>query len=168
MSTENLVYNDAIEKIKEMVNAMDIGMLGSYPQQTEYIHAVPMSRQEVDDDGAIWFLFSTESDTYAHFEKDHKASLLYSDISSYSFLSINGHAEVSRDEQRIEKYWNKMMEGWFDKGKDDPRIRVLKIVPSEAHYWDNKSNKLVTLLKVAAGAITGQKTDTGREGDLQL
>ncbi len=106
MSTENLAYNDAIAKIKEMVNAMDIGMLGSYPQETGYVHAVPMSRQEVDDEGAIWFLFSTESDTFTHFEKDNKASLLYSDISSYSFLSINGHAEVSRDAQRIEKYWN--------------------------------------------------------------
>lgn len=168
MSTENLTQQDAIAKLKEMIDAMDIGMLGSYPVDTGYVHAVPMSRQEVDDDGAIWFLFSSESDTYTHFEQQDKATLLYSDISKYSFLSINGHAEVSRDKARIEKYWNKMVEGWFDKGKDDPRIRVLKLVPSEAHYWDNKSNKLITLIKVAAGALTGKKTDTGRQGDLDF
>ncbi|GHE33134.1 pyridoxamine 5'-phosphate oxidase family protein [Sphingobacterium griseoflavum] len=168
MSTENLAQQDAIAKLKEMVDTMDIGMLGSYPQATGFIHAVPMSRQEVDDEGAIWFLFSTESDTYSHFEQDKKASLLYSDIGSYSFLSINGHAEVSRDKERIDKYWNKMMEGWFEKGKDDPRIRVLKVVPAEAHYWDNKSNKLVTLLKVAVSAVTGQKNDSGRQGDLDF
>ena len=89
-------------------------------------------------------------------------------IRDYNFLSVNGMAEVSRDKERVEKYWNKMMEGWFEKGKDDPRIRVLKVIPLEAHYWDNKSNKLMTLLKVAASAVSGTKMDIGREGELDL
>ncbi|TDS17638.1 pyridoxamine 5'-phosphate oxidase family protein [Sphingobacterium paludis] len=166
MSTENLYNAEAIDKLKELVNAIDIGMLSTYPTDSGYVHAVPMSRQEVDDEGNIWFLFSSESETFSHLRADNKVSLLYSDVSDYKFLSINGSSEISEDQSRIDKYWNKMVEGWFDKGKEDPRIRVLKVIPSEAHYWDTKSNKLVTFLKVAAGAITGQKTDSGREGNL--
>lgn len=168
MSTENLHNQEAIDKLQELVDKIDIGMLGTYPENGSYVHAVPMSRQEVDESGNIWFLFSSESDTHTHLESNDQVSLLYSDVSDYSFLSINGHAEVSRDQERIDKYWNKMIEGWFEKGKEDPRIRVLRVVPSEAHYWDNKSNKLVTFFKVAASAITGAKKDVGRQGDLNI
>ncbi|KGE13053.1 pyridoxamine 5'-phosphate oxidase family protein [Sphingobacterium deserti] len=167
MSTENLYNAEAISKLKELVDSIDIGMLSSYPANSDYVHAVPMSRQEVDDEGNIWYLFSSESESFDHLSADDKVSLLYSDVSDYKFLSINGTAEISEDRARIDKYWNKMVEGWFDKGKEDPRIRVLKVIPAEAHYWDTKSNKLVTFFKVAAGAITGQKTDSGRQGNLE-
>jgi len=168
MSTENLRNQDAIEKLKEMVDKIDIGMLCSFVAESDYPHAVPMSRQEVDEEGNIWFLFSSESETHRNLQNNGKVSLLYAHIGDYNFLSVNGTTEISRDQARIDKYWNKMMEGWFEKGKEDPRIRVLKVIPGEAHYWDNKSNKYVTLLKVAASALTGQQMDIGREGKLNL
>lgn len=168
MSLENLYNEEAIEKLKKIVDQTDIGMLSTYPENSDYIHAVPMSRQEVDDEGNIWFLFSSESGTYEHLEQSSKVSLLYSDVRNYSFVSINGIAEVSQDRAKIEKYWNKMVEGWFDRGIDDPRIRVLKVSPDEAHYWDTKSNKLVTFFKVAARAITGKDIEIGEQGDLNL
>lgn len=168
MSTENLDNREAIEKLKLMVDKIDVGMMCTNTTENNNLHAVPMSRQEVDDEGNLWFLFSSESETYNNLQKNKQISVLYSDISNYNFLSINGVGEVSQDKSRIEKYWNKMIEAWFEKGKEDPTIRILKIIPSEGHYWDNKSNKLVTFLKVAASAISGQKLDIGREGDLNV
>lgn len=168
MSTEHLNNEDAIRKLKELATKIDIGMLGTHTQDSKHIHAVPMSTQEVDDQGNLWFLFSSESETFRHLQEDSGICLLYSDPGSYSFLSIHADTEVSRDQDRIEKYWNKMVEGWFEKGKEDPRIRVMKVKPFEAHYWDTESNKLVTFLKVAVSGITGQKTDVGRSGDLKI
>ncbi|WP_298647973.1 pyridoxamine 5'-phosphate oxidase family protein [uncultured Proteiniphilum sp.] len=168
MSTENLSNRDAIDKLKEMVDKIDIGMLCTFVPGSDYPHAIPMSRQEVDEEGNIWFLFSSESTAYQNLQNNNKVSLLYAHVGDYNFLSINGTAEISKDQARIDKYWNKMVETWFEKGKDDSRIRVLKVTPDEAHYWDNKSNKLVTLMKVAASAISGQQMDIGREGELHL
>lgn len=168
MSTENLDNREAIDKLKLMVDKIDIGMMCTNTAENNHPHAVPMSRQEVDDEGNLWFLFSSESETHSNLQKNKHISVLYADISSYNFLSINGIAEISQDKLRIDKYWNKMIEAWFEKGKEDPNIRILRITPSEAHYWDNKSNKLVTFLKVAASAISGQKLDIGREGNLNV
>ena len=168
MSTENLDNRQAIDKLRLMVDKIDIGMMCTNTAEINNLHAVPMSRQEVDDEGNLWFLFSSESETYKNLQKNNNISVLYSDISTYSFLSINGIAEISQDKSRIDKYWNKMIEGWFEKGKEDPAIRILKVIPSQGHYWDNKSNKLVTFLKVAASAVSGQKLDIGREGDLSV
>ena len=168
MSTENLMGQEAIEKLKDMVDKIDMGMMSTYQEGSEFIYAVPMSRQEVDEQGNIWYLLSSESETYHNLEKNKNVSILFSDTSNFNFLSLNGQAEISQDQARIDKYWNKMVEVWFEKGKEDPRIRVLKVVPSEAHYWDNKTNKLVTMFKVLSSAVTGQKLDIGREGELNV
>lgn len=168
MSTEHLKNEEAVNKLKELATKIDIGMLCTHTAESKHVHAVPMSTQEVDDEGNIWFLFSSESHTFQHLQNDADICLLYSDPGSYSFLSIHAHTETSQDRERIDKYWNKMVEGWFEKGKEDPRIRVLKVKPFEAHYWDTQSNKLVTFLKVAYTGITGQKTDVGRSGNLDV
>ncbi len=168
MSSENLHDEQAIRKLQDMVDSIDIGMLCSKALAADYPHAVPMSRQEVDDEGNIWFLISSESETHQHIQQNKNVSLLYADISSYKFLSINGTAEISQDQSRVEKYWSKMIEAWFEKGKEDPRIRVLKVAPLEAHYWDNKTNKFITFFKVALSAVSDKKLDIGREGDLSL
>lgn len=168
MSTENLNNKEAVEKLNDLVNAIDVGMLSTFSKQSDYPYTIPMSRQEVDEDGNIWFLFSAESDTFKNLVEDSRISLAYAHVGDYKFLSIHATGEVSQDKERIEKYWNKFMDVWFEKGKEDPNIRILKVIPSEAHYWDNKTNKLMTLLKVATAAVTGQDLDIGREGELKL
>lgn len=168
MSVENLKNEEAIQKIKDLVNSIDIAMLSTYTESEGYPCSVPMSRQEVDEEGNIWFLFSSESSTYENLQSDQRVSLNFAHVGDYKFLSINGIAEISRDQTRIDKYWNKFNEAWFEKGKEDPSIRVLKVQPLEAHYWDNKANKLTTLLKVATSAISGKKMDIGRQGDIEI
>lgn len=168
MSTENLNHEEAIQKLKNMVDAIDICMLSTFKEQKEYPHSVPMSRQEVDDQGNICFLFSSESETYKHLQQNKKVSLTFANVKDYHFLSINANAEISQDKTKIDEYWNQFIEAWFEKGKEDPTIRILKVVPNEAYYWDNKTNKLMTLLKVATSAITGKKMDIGREGNLNV
>lgn len=168
MSTENLNNQEAIEKLKDLVNSIDVAMMVTYPKDTQYPYMTPMSRQEIDDEGNIWYLISSESETYENLLVNNKISLAFGDPGSYTFLSIDGIAEASRDQERIEKYWNKFVEVYFEKGKEDTSIRVLKVTPLDSHYWDTKTNKFMTLLKVASAAITGNKVDIGREGELNI
>lgn len=168
MSTENLKSNEAIEKLRTLVDGIDVGMLGTYTQESEYVYFVPMSQQEIDETGCIWYLISSASGTFKNLQIDSKISLTFSDPSDYTFLSLEGRGEIHTDPERIEKYWNKFVASWFDKGKDDPRICVLKVNVEDAHYWDTKSNKLITLFKLASSALTGDRMELGREGNLDL
>lgn len=168
MSKENLRDQDAIDKLKAIINPIDIGMLCTHTLNDKHVHAVPMSTQEVDDEGNIWFLFSSESETYQHLLLDKSICLLYSDPGSYQFLSVHANTEILKVQERIDKYWNNTIKSWFNKEKDDPTILVLKVIPAEAHYWDTKSNKLVTFFKMAVSSITGQDMDTARSGDLKI
>lgn len=167
MSTENLNNTAAVEKLAELVDKIDIGMVISRNENND-LHIVPISRQEVDEQGNIWMLISAESQLHQNLLENNRIDISYSHIGDYNFLSVSGKATISRDQARIDKYWNKLMETWFEKGKEDPHIRVLKVETNDAHYWDNKSNKLVTFFKVATNAIIGTQMDIGREGTLDL
>ncbi|MDQ1149785.1 general stress protein 26 [Sphingobacterium zeae] len=168
MAENNLSDKDALAKLKEIVDKIDVGTVCSFPQDSDYPHGVPMSRQEVDEEGNIWYICSAESETFTNLSQDSRVSLFYADPGNYTFLSINGDASLSRDQERIDRYWNKMMEGWFEKGKEDPNIQLLKVTPQEAHYWDSNSNMIVNLFKMLKAKVTGESEDIGKEGDLNL
>ena len=168
MAEKNINNQEALDKLKSIVDQIDVGTICSFGKESIYPHGVPMSRQEVDNQGNIWYICSAQSDTYKNIENDPRVSVFYADPKNYTFLSINGTAKLSRDQARIDRYWNKMMEGWFEKGKEDPNIRLLCVSPQEAHYWDSNSNMLVNLFNMLKATITGNIEDIGEEGDLNL
>ena len=168
MAEKNMNNQEALDKLKSIVDQIDVGTICSFGKESIYPHGVPMSRQEVDDKGNIWYICSAQSDTYKNIENDPRVSVFYADPKNYTFLSINGTAVLSRDQARIDRYWNKMMEGWFEKGKEDPDIRLLCVSPQEAHYWDSNSNMVVNLFNMLKATITGNTEDIGKEGDLNL
>ncbi len=168
MAENNLSNKEALEKLKVIVDQIDIGTICSFPVDSDYPHGVPMSRQEVDEEGNIWYICSAESETFKNISQDPRVSLFYADPKHYTFLSINGTASLSRDQERIDRYWNKMMEGWFAKGKEDPNIRLLQVTPKDAHYWDSNSNMIVNLFKLLKATVTGETEDIGKEGDLNI
>lgn len=57
---------------------------------------------------------------------------------------------------------------WFTEGTDDPVLTIIKVVPSDVHYWDNKHNKMVSLIKIMAGAVSCKTMDDIVEGPISV
>lgn len=167
MSQDNLNNQEAIAQLKEMVDRIDVCIMCTDIQDYK-MNTAPMSRQEVDESGTIWFLGHSDSDTCVNIEHDSRVALHFGHPGNYEFITISGTAYLSQDKARIEKYWIKMMDGWFETGKDDPAIRIIEVRPEEANYWTNKDGKVMTVLKIAASAITGGSYDPGKEGTLNI
>jgi len=60
MAENNLNNKEALEKLKGIVDQIDVGTVCSFPSDSYYPHGVPMSRQEVDANGDIWYICSAE------------------------------------------------------------------------------------------------------------
>lgn len=165
MGTENLDYTQAKKKFRELVEDIKICMFATNLGQ-QPLSVVPMYTKEVDEAGNLWFLSLRSSDHNKDLENDSTCQLLYSDGSG-KFLSAYGFAEISDDRTRIESLFSKMDKAWF-KGPEDPQVTALKFTPDEAAYWSNDHNKLVTLFKLGKAAITGNNTDLGSSGKLEL
>lgn len=166
MSQENIINREEAQlKIKELAEGINYCFFCTDLSQPPF-ESTPMSVQEVDDLGNIWFLASKQSDKYKNISRDKKVQLYFSDPSSMEYLALYGSAEAVNDQQKIDKYWNKFVEGWFEKGREDPNIILFKIVPEKAHYWDTKHHKLVSYAVTLINAIGGDLGDQGREGDI--
>jgi general stress protein 26 len=61
-----------------------------------------------------------------------------------------------------------MLKTWFTEGKDDPRIAVIEVVPSEGYFWDTKHGGTVAGIKMLIGAALGVTLDDSIEGTLDV
>jgi len=166
MSQKNLYNQEAKNKIKELAEAIDFTMMCTDLKHTPF-HSIPMSTKEVDEHGSIWFLSNKESHHTRHIISDDRVVLLYSKPGSMSFLKVYGNGQIVQDKNRIKELYGSMDDTWFD-GVNDPNLCAIKLQPQEAEYWEPKHNKLVTLFKMGAGAITGSEPDLGNTGKLNV
>lgn len=164
---QHLEHSEAIEKIKELVKHNGICLFTTHltevPLQTR-----PMSVQEVDDDGNFWFLSAKDSNKNWEINEDPRVQLFFANTGSSEFLSVYGHASMYTDRQRIEDIWSPVAKAWFQQGKDDPNISVIKVSPEDAYYWDTKNNKAVSLIKIMASVVGGRTMDDGVEGKMKF
>lgn len=166
-TTQNLRSVDAIEKIKNLIKSENIALfttnLSHAPLSTR-----PMSTAQVDEQGCIWFLSKIDSDKNAEIKRDNRVQLFYSHMKSAEFLSLYGKADIVQDRAKLEELWTPIAKAWFTEGIEDPTITIIKFTPEDGHYWDTKSGKMISMLKIAVGAITGITMDNGLEGKVRI
>ena len=166
-SYKNLVNEEGIKKLKELAKSIDVCMfasnLSAYP-----ISVRPMSTREVDEDGTIWFYSREESDKNAEIEADGRVQLFYGNLSSSEYLSVAGNATIIKDEAKAKELWSVWAKTWFNEGPDDPQLTIIKVEPVDVHYWDTKNGRMISLLKIMAGAITGKEMEISIEGKITV
>jgi general stress protein 26 len=166
-SKENLFGDAAREKLKELAESADMCMfatnLTSHP-----LTARPMSTRKVDEEGNIWFFSRSTSNKNAEIKNDNRVQLFYSNPGSAEFLNVSGKASILIDPVKAKELWSAWAKTWFPDGVNDPELTLIKVDPQEVYYWDTKHNKMVSLLKIAAGALTGKEMDDGVEGKIKV
>jgi general stress protein 26 len=164
---KNLANEEAIDKLKKLVKSADICLfttnLTKLPLSTR-----PMSTQQIDDDGNIWFFSNKESHKNDEIDQDNRVQLFFANKANFEFLSVYGEADVIVDKEKAKELWTPELKTWFHDGVDDPNLTLVQIKPTDVYYWDTKSNKAVSILKIAVGAITGKTLDDGVEGKLEI
>ncbi len=168
MSEKNLQNKEAIEKLKELAEKARICMFATELEKLP-ITSRPMSLQECDEEGNLWFISSTASNKNFEINEDNRVQLFFMNNSNSEYLSVYGTAYIYKDKATIEDKWSVFANAWFE-GKDDPDVSIIRVAPEETYYWDTKAGKIVTLLSFAKAIITGKKTDNsdGVEGKLNV
>ncbi|WP_153796455.1 pyridoxamine 5'-phosphate oxidase family protein [Foetidibacter luteolus] len=164
---KNLTSTEAVEKLKEIIKDTKTCLFVTRLQDVP-LAARPMSSLDVDDDGNIYFFSKAGSEKNVDIEADEKVQLFYSNNSGYEYLSVYGKAEILKDRELAHDLWTPIAKTWFNEGKDDPTLTIIKVIPHDAYYWDTKSNKLVSLVKILAGAVTGNSFDDSVQGFIKV
>lgn len=163
----NLENQMAFAKMKELGEGIGTCMFCTKLQSPPF-HTRPMSVSKVDEDGKFWFISSSESDKNMEIQNNDSVQLIFSDPSGSRFMSVYGEADILTDSKSIDEAWVPVAKAWFKEGKETDDLTVIKVHPAYAYYWDTKDGKMISLLKIAAAAITGAAADGGREGELTV
>ena len=158
---------EAIAKMKELIDHNKICMFTSNVDEVP-LQTRPMTTQEVDEEGNFWFFSARDSHKNHEVRNDSRVQLLFANTSESEYLTVYGRATIVDDRQKVEEMWSPLSKAWFQEGKDDPNLTLIKVKPENAYYWEPKQNKMVTLFKMAASAVTGKGMEIGREGKIQM
>ncbi len=165
---ENLFGAEAVEKIQELANKASTCFFCTHITAGQPFATRPMSVQKIDAAGNFWFLSAIDSHKNAQIAQDASVQLLFQGSSYSDYLSIYGKAEISQDRAKIEELWQPIVKAWFTEGKDDPRITVIKVTPTDGYYWDTKHGAAIAMLKTMFGAAVGKTYDDSIEGNVRV
>jgi general stress protein 26 len=161
---EDLRGEDAVRKIRELIKSSPTCFFCTQENGTSR----PMSVQKVDDDGSLWFLSARDSHKNEELGQDSNVKLYFQGSSHSNFLEMTGRGIISTDRKRIEKLWQPIMATWFTGGKDDPRITVIQVIPTDGYYWTTKHGQVIAFAKMAICALLGKTLDDSIEGRLKV
>lgn len=165
---EDLRGQEAVKKIKEVVEEAENCFFCSAVATGESNGDRPMNVRQVDDEGNLWFLSASDSRKNQELAIDPAVKLYFQGSKHSDFMQINGRATISRDREKIEELWSPLVQTWFTDGKDDPRITVIRVSPTEGYYWDTKHSTAVAGIKMLIGAALRKTMDDSIQGKLDV
>ena len=117
-------------------------------------HAEPLTAQ-LDEDADSKFWFYTRKDNriapggpaMAHYaSKDHKI-----------FACIRGNLVPETDPAIIDKFWSNITEAWFDGGRNDPNLLMLRFELEDAEIWEGDESLLGKFKMLTGMKISGEE-----------
>lgn len=164
---QDLEGTEAWAKMKELAEKAETCFFCTNIKTGLPTNTRPMSPQKIDDNGDMWFLSANDSVKNADITTDPMVQLFFQASPHSGFMTVYGIASISEDKALIDELWKPVLKVWFTEGKDDPRISVIKVSPTQGYYWDNKHGDAIAFVKMVAGAVIGKTFDDSVTGELK-
>lgn len=128
----------------------------------------PMTVQLGDDalEGPLWIFTAVDTDLVEAMGPRHPALIHFASKGHDLFAAVEGDLVADNDPAMIERLWNPFVAAWFEGGKTDPKLQLLRFEPDHAQIWLNE-NSLFAGVKLLLGR--DPKTDyADKVADLRL
>ena len=120
-------------------------------------HARPMTAQ-LDDEGQdgddyhgpIWFFTSTDNHLYQQIMSGSRAMAHFTSKGHDVWATVHGTLSQSHDRTVIDRLWNRFVAAWYEGGKDDPKLALIRLDPENAEIWIDASS-VVAGIKMLIG-----------------
>jgi general stress protein 26 len=155
--SEDIMADSDTDRVWELMKKIGICMLASWDGRE--LQARPMGAYVRREDNAIYFLADARHQKDEAIARDRKVCLAFADTGGQKYVSLAGEAEISSDRTKIRELWGTPAKAWWN-SPDDPNIRIFKVTPQDAQFWDS-AGTAVSYVKMAAAAMTGTRPNMG-------
>ena len=150
-----------IDRVWTLIGEIPVAMVVTHDGQGQHMRARPMAMRPVREEGAIYFLTDVDAPKAEEIRRNELVCLALADNKKQKYVSITGEAEIIDDRDRVKEIWS-IYDKAFWPDKDDPRIRVLRVTPESAEFWEGAAT-VVTAVKLVAAIASGERMNRRRE-----
>ena len=124
--SENSTAHDFWKRLDDVT----AGMLKTGPEDF-----APMAPHGDEEEKAIWFI--TAKGTAAHQAAIEGMSTHFAicDQSAKLHAVVKGKLQEVSDPKKVDELWSRVTGAWFEGGRDDPDVRLIRLTPSQAEVW---------------------------------
>jgi general stress protein 26 len=151
---------DELQKLNELLKDFRFAMLTTRATDGSLV-AHPLTVQEAEFDGDLWFIIGRHASAVRHIEVDPAVGVSFS--SNSSWLSLAGTAEVVEDPAKLRELWSSSVEAWFPEGPEDPNVTLLRVDALSGEYWDSPGGKVATIAALVKQKVTGERLEADNE-----
>ncbi|MBG6178884.1 pyridoxamine 5'-phosphate oxidase family protein [Arthrobacter sp. CAN_A1] len=156
---------DGMKELNKVLKDADIAILTTINAEGQLVSR-PLAVQKAEFDGDLWFFTDDPSPKADEIRANPQVNVSIS--SGKGYVSIAGTASLTKDPATINELWSASVEPWFENGKDDPSVALIKVDADTAEYWTLDSPKIVSAFKIAKGLVTGERADPGKNDVVDL
>ncbi|MCF2585842.1 pyridoxamine 5'-phosphate oxidase family protein [Brevibacterium sp. UCMA 11752] len=152
--TENLEQADVVKILRDsgyvmLTTALDDGKLLAHP----------MVPQQVTDDADVWFFLGMKGDQAVALLQNPQVNITVAEAGNW--LSVSGRVEFIDDQSKMDELWNDETAAWFEGGRNDPSLGLIKVTGDSAQHWGLKGGKVSALAQIAKAKVSGDRTGGG-------
>lgn len=150
--------------IWNLIKDIKVGMLVTKEEADEddSMRARPMYLVQDAYDGELYFYTSKKTSKVFEINNDQDICITFSDNEKGVYVSLTGTASFREDEELIDRYWNNDVNAWFEDGKNNPDLGMLKVKISKGEHWKSDANKFIQLFETAkANAVESTTPNVG-------
>ena len=139
MANLDHVQSDPRKALFAMLADVRSGMLGLTASGTGL---QPMTHFPDADAGVIWFISSMQSDLVQATGLGEDADYVVVAKDHDMHASLRGKLYHLHDAAKLDALWNPVIGAWFNGGRDDPNIALLRFEPDTAEIWASTTSTL--------------------------
>ena len=98
-------------------------------------HARPMTAQLERERGPIWFFTAKDHAIVQKLTVGKRAIATFASKGHDLFATVHGSISVDTNPATIDRLWNGFVAAWYEGGKDDPKLALLRLDADRAEIW---------------------------------
>ncbi|UAK24627.1 pyridoxamine 5'-phosphate oxidase family protein [Sphingomonas nostoxanthinifaciens] len=103
-------------------------------------HTQPMTAQFDGESGPLYFFLAKDNSLIAGLNESDRAIAAYASKGHDVFAAIHGRLAQETDPAVIDRLWNPHVEAWFEGGRNDPKLALLRLDTERAELWKGGSS----------------------------
>lgn len=146
----------------DRITDVNVGMLSATGTDPR-----PMAHHARRDDGALWFLTPAQTDIGEDAAAGKSARYEIASGDAKLYAVVDGTLSIEADRAKLDEIWSPMDAAWFEDGKADPDVRLVRFTPKSAEIWANDGSAK-TFYEIAKSAMTDDVAKPGGHGKISF